>query len=113
MKLLPYIALSTAVLCAAASAAPAGAASPTATDSAAVSAAEAGWGLAYEVDPKTGRSALMGFGGPDGQVVPFAVGQQGYTADPRTGELTTLIPGQAPPAALADTPGQPQYLAGR
>ncbi|MEV7236748.1 hypothetical protein AB0N06_23050 [Streptomyces sp. NPDC051020] len=109
MKLL-HIALSTALLCVAAGAAPAGAASLKDTDAAAVAAAAAGWGLAYETDPRTGRSVLLGFVGPDGQVVPFAEGQQGYSADPRTGELTALVPGQSLPAVPAGDPGPPRYF---
>lgn len=113
MKILPHIAVSTAVLCATAGATPAGATSPKDDTPSAIAAATAGWGLAYEADPKTGRSTLLGFAGPDGQVVPFAEGQQGYIANSHTGELTTLIPGQSFSAAPADPSGQPQYFVGK
>ena len=100
MRLLPHVALAVAVFSMAAGAVPASA-SPS-KDTSGVAAAAAGWGLAYEADPTTGRSVLLGFANPNGQVVPFAEGQQGYTADPRTGELTALVPGQILPAVPAD-----------
>jgi len=113
MKRLPHIAVSTVVLCVAASATPAGAARPKDADSAAVAAAAAGWGLAYETNPRTGRSVLLGFAGPEGQVVPFAEGQQGYSADVRTGKLTSLTPGQVLPPVPAADPGGQGYVQGR
>lgn len=112
MKRLSHIALSAVVLCVAVSATPVCAAEPKDADSAGVAAAAAGWGLAYQTDPRTGRSVLLGFAGPEGQVVPFAEGQQGYSADVRTGKLTTLVPGQVLPAAPAADPGPRRYFIG-
>ncbi len=112
MKRLPHIAVSAVVLCGAASVTPVCAAGPKDAHSAGVAAAAAGWGLAYQTDPRTGRSVLLGFAGPEGQVVPFAEGQRGYSADVRTGELTTLMPGKALPAVPAADPGQPPFFIG-
>ncbi|MEU3188454.1 hypothetical protein ABZ707_30305 [Streptomyces sp. NPDC006923] len=112
MKLLPYLAVS-AVLGVAASASPTTATSPkdVGITSAGATAAAAGWGMAYEMDPKTGRYALIGFADPDGKVVPFDEGQRGYVADARTGRLTPLVPGRSISSPLANAPHYPGYLA--
>lgn len=102
MKFLHHIVATAAVLGMAAGAAPVVASTPTDTDHAATEAAAAGWPLAYEADPKTGRYVALGFVSPDGRVVPFSTGQQGHIADPRTGKLAPVREGQFSSPATAD-----------
>ncbi|WP_335936638.1 hypothetical protein [Streptomyces sp. PTD5-9] len=94
MKFLHHIAATTAVLWMAAGAAPVVASTPTDTEPTATEAAAAGWPLAYEADPKTGRYLPLGFVRPDGRVMPLSAGQQGYIADPFTGKLVPVREGQ-------------------
>ncbi|MFI9629244.1 hypothetical protein [Streptomyces sp. NPDC052042] len=90
MKFVHHIVATTAVLWMAAGAVPVAAPTPTETGRDAAEAAAAGWPLAYETDPATGRSTPLGFVSPDGRVVPLSPGQQGYVADPHTGETTAV-----------------------
>lgn len=108
MKFLHHIVATTAVLGMAAGAAPVVAATPTDTEHAATEAAAAGWPMAYEADPKTGRYVPLGFVSPDGRVVPLSTGQQGYVADPRTGKLAPVREGQLSSSAPADYAQQPR-----
>lgn len=108
MKFLHHIVATTAVLGMAAGAAPVVASTSTGTDHAPTEAAAAGRPLAYEADPKTGRYVPLGFVSPNGQVVPFSAGQQGYIADPRTGKLAPVREGQLSSPAPADYTQQPR-----
>lgn len=108
MKFLHHIVATTAVLGMAAGAAPVVASTPTDTAHTATEAAAAGWPLAYETDPETGRYVPLGFVSPHGRVVPLSAGQQGYIADPRTGRLAPVREGQLFSPAPADYAQQPR-----
>ncbi|BAU84366.1 hypothetical protein SLA_3457 [Streptomyces laurentii] len=95
MKVLKYgvVVASAAALWALVSAGgPAPATSPERT--AGAEAASPGWGLVYAMDPATGSAEVVGFAAPNGgQPIPLPLWQHGFVADPRTGLMTPMGPG--------------------